>query len=84
MPKPGHQCGMLPEIHGQRDPADIVMGCAERPDHLNRTVGRTVINQNDLILIPTKLRHRPADLFHHMGQRQFGPVTGESQNLFYP
>ena len=79
VPEACHQRRMLPEIPGQGNPRHIVIFFTKPPDYLQGIVRRTVIYQYYFINIIGQSCHRRADFFHHMGQRQFRPVTGNDK-----
>ncbi len=71
-----HQCGMLSEISGQIDAADISPLCTQPTDHLECIIRRAVVDQHDLIRIGRQLFHGFINLRHYLTDRLCGTIAG--------
>ena len=64
-----HQRGVLAEVFRQIHPGHMIIRGHQRTDRADGIIGRAIVDQNDLILIPLQLSHRCFDFVHHTADR---------------
>ncbi len=74
--QPRHQRRVLAEVPGEVHAPDIVVGGAQGPDGLQRTVGGAVVHQEDIVPVLLHGLHFFIDFRYHMGERVLRAIAG--------